>query len=132
LWAWGCGWRGKDDNYTFLDYSVSACNVPQRLKPEGLISFTAGLKTCSTLPWDTVKFKRYKNEKEHAKLAACPVFLTSILRLHQKFICLPRDGMLHLFQFILHLVQAIHKMLKLLRHAAEKRRHLGILKVLKL
>jgi hypothetical protein len=32
---------------TFLDYGVSVRDVPQRLKPE-VISFTAGLKTCST------------------------------------------------------------------------------------
>ena len=27
---------------------------PQRLKPEGFISFNAGLKTCSTPPWDRI------------------------------------------------------------------------------
>ena len=45
-------------------YCVSAaCNVPQRLKPEGLISFTAGLKTCSTPPVEAAAFKKNKNLK---------------------------------------------------------------------
>ena len=30
--------------YTFLGYCVSACDVPQWLKPEDLISFAAGLR----------------------------------------------------------------------------------------
>ena len=41
---------------------VAARNLPQWLKPEGLTSFTAGLKTglktCSTPSWDTVKLKK--------------------------------------------------------------------------
>src|SRR5579859_506308 len=72
------------------------------------------------------------NEKEHAQTARVPSFLTSILKLHQKFICLPRDGVLHLFQFVLHLVQAVHEPLEFLGHAAEERRHLGVLKVFEL
>src|SRR5438270_2489942 len=79
-----------------------------------------------------IVMKRYQNEKEHAKLPACPVFLTPILKLHQKFMRLPRDGMLHFFQLIFDLVQAIHQLLKLLRHAAEQRSDFRILKVLKL
>jgi hypothetical protein len=42
----------------FLGYGVSARDVPQRLKPGGFISLTAGLKTCSTPPWNTVKYKK--------------------------------------------------------------------------
>ena len=30
--------------YTFLGYGLSPCNIPQRLKPESLINFAAGLK----------------------------------------------------------------------------------------
>src|SRR5438270_12980229 len=76
-----------------------------------------------------IVMKRYQNEKEHAKPPACPVFLTPILKLHQKFMRLPRDGMLHFFQLIFDLVQAIYQLLKLLRHATEERRDLGVLKV---
>lgn len=52
--------------------------------------------------------------------------------LHQKFIGLAGDGMLHLFQFIFDLVQAIHQPFEFLRHAAEERSHLGVLKVFEL
>lgn len=36
------------------------------------------------------------------------------LHLHQEFPRLPHDGMLHLFEFVLHLVQPVHQALEVL------------------
>jgi hypothetical protein len=40
-----------EQNYAISFYGVPARDVPRRLKPEGFISFIAGLKTCSTPLW---------------------------------------------------------------------------------
>ena len=61
-----------------------------------------------------------------------PCFLNVDFELHQKFICLPGNGMLHLFQLIFNVVETIHELLKIMRHPAKKRRDFGVLKVLKL
>jgi hypothetical protein len=51
----GLARRSGRQNRTFSAKWRQRAVLPQRLKPEGLSAFTAGLKTCSTPPWDTVK-----------------------------------------------------------------------------
>src|SRR5215831_13102370 len=53
-------------------------------------------------------------------------------RLHQEFTGPANEGMLHLLQFVLYLVQAVDQLFELLRHPPEERRHFGVLEMLKL
>jgi len=57
-----------------------------------------------------------------------PLSLTS---LHQHLLRTPGDRMLQLLQLILHLVQPIDQPFKILGHATEQGRHLGVFKVFK-
>src|SRR5689334_18076081 len=58
------------------------CNIPQRLKPESLINFAAGLKTCPTLPWDTIKHnQRYKTGSTEQRSAVAIVY-PALRRVH--------------------------------------------------
>ena len=47
----------KDISYTFLDYGCIRAQCTSAAEAEGFISFTAGLKTCSTPLWDTFALK---------------------------------------------------------------------------
>src|SRR6185312_16871182 len=70
----------------------------------------------------------YRNGK--AQPGLCLQEETALVRLHEQLLGLLGDGMLHFRQLVLHLVEAVHQPLKFLGHAAEQRRHLGVLEVL--